>query len=326
MADEFVRANGEDPRENPISTQILMLTAEETKKVLSTRKQAHYVVNHAGKSLAAEITREKFDELTQDLLYRSENRLGRVIKQANLSWDQIGQVLAVGGSTRMPQVADMLRRVTGKEPNISLSPDEAIAQGAAIHAAVCAARPLPLPPLPKGAAIAARQPEAQAQEQLQAGVIGFFKKRVLDLLRSIRTTNVNAHSLGVIVLNHQKRKRVSVLVPHNTQLPFGVKRRFGTVRDNQTTVTVRVVEGESPEPDDCLPVGACSIYQLPPGLPKGSPVEVTFTYDNSGRLHVAAVEVTSGKWASVSIERSTGSTREAEQIMAVQRAGAARVS
>jgi len=362
IADQFIHAHGEDPRDNPKSTQALMLTAEETKKVLSSRKHATFVVNHAGKSFNGDVTREQFDDLTQDLLYRSENRCSRVIKQASLSWEQVAEVLAVGGSTRMPQVLEMLKRITGKEPNCSLSPDEAVAQGAAIHAAICATRPAPIAsarpspavvarpasapasarstqPLPEpgmapgpvakagvpvasplvqkplaGPAAPAKAggspplPSARAREsepvhETPAGVVAFFKHRVVELLRSIRTTNVNAYSLGVVVTRADSKQRVSVLIPHNTPLPFSVKRAFGTVKDNQTSVTVRVVEGESRDPMECIPVGACSIQQLPPGLKTGSPVEITFTYDNSGRLHVEAVETTSGKWASVAIER-----------------------
>jgi molecular chaperone DnaK len=331
MADQFMHAHGEDPRDNPVSAQNLMLTAEETKKVLSARKSAHFVVNHAGKTFAGDVTRQQFDELTQDLLYRSENRLSRVVKQAKLQWTEVNEVLAVGGSTRMPQVLEMLYRVTGKEPNCSLSPDEAVADGAAIHANIVATRPptaaaapvaktspaapkassaaapslpLPLPPPLSAKAVSAKTPAPAIDAA--PGVLKYFTQRVLDLLRAIHTTNVNAHSLGVVVTDKANRQRVSVLIPHNTQLPFSMKRRFGTVRDNQTTVTARVVEGESPMPDECSQVGSCSIEHLPPKLPKGSPVEVTFTYDNSGRLHVEAMEVTSGKWASVAIERRAG--------------------
>ncbi|HWE04790.1 MAG TPA: Hsp70 family protein [Tepidisphaeraceae bacterium] len=357
IADQFIHAHGEDPRDNPKSAQALMLTAEETKKILTSRKQASYVVNHAGKSFSGDITREQFDELTQDLLYRSENRCSRVIKQASLVWEQVSEILAVGGSTRMPQVLEMLKRVTGKEANCSLSPDEAVAQGAAIHAAICAtrpaaqapahptpARPAPKPlaapggggaPAPGGAVWSpSAQPShlhkpaappgtsppakasvpppppsvepartADAATETSAGVVAYFKHRVVELLRSIRTTNVNAYSLGVVVTRPDNRQRVSILIPHNTALPFSVKRAFGTVKDNQASVTVRVVEGESRDPLECIPVGACSIQHLPPGLKTGSPVEITFTYDNSGRLHVEAVETTSGKWASVAIER-----------------------
>jgi molecular chaperone DnaK len=320
MAEHFIRAHGEDPRDHPVSMQNLMLAAEETKKVLSSRKQANYLITHAGKSYTGEITRAQFEELTQDLLFRSEHRLSRIIRQAKLTWEQIDQVLAVGGSTRMPQVQEMLRRVTGKEPDCSLSPDEAVAQGAAIHAAICSTgrppAPTPVASTPKPAAV--RPPPLPSS----------FKPPVVDLLGSIHTTNVNAHTLGVVVTTHDNKLRVSHLVPHNTALPVAVKKQFGTVRDGQTSVTVRIVEGESRDPDECIAVGACTIKPLPDNLPKGSPVEVTFRYDNSGRLHVEAMEVTGGKRASVAIDRRAAggpNAQKTESEMA-QQVAKARVS
>ena len=69
---------------------------------------------------------------------------------------------------------------------------------------------------------------------------------------------------------------------------------------------MRIVEGESRQPDECIPVGSCQIKLLPDKLPKGSPIDVTFSYDNSGRLHAKAVEPSTGTWASAVIERRAG--------------------
>ncbi|HWE97137.1 MAG TPA: Hsp70 family protein [Tepidisphaeraceae bacterium] len=319
MADQFVHAHQDDPRDDPVSSQNLLLAAEETKKVLSLRKQTTFVVNHAGKTFSGEITRQQFDALTESLLYRSESRLNRVIKQAELTWDRIDDVLVVGGSTRMPQVIEMLRRVTGKEPNCTLSPDEAVAHGAAIHAAICAAgasarvagAPKPQEPGPAAASPGAQTPEEKELDLVltRPGLLASFKRGLLNLLRTIRTTNVNAYNLGVVVTTADKQQRVTILIPSNTQLPVSVKKRFGTASDNQAAVTVRIVEGESREPAECIAVGACSIEPLPRGLPRNSPVDVTFTYDNSGRLHVEAIEATYGNWASVAIKRQAGAAR-----------------
>ena len=303
MADQFLHANGEDPRDDPISRQALMMTAEETKKTLSARAQATFTVSHAGKTLRGEISREQFDQLTADLLFRTENRVGRVLKQAQLSWSQIDEVLATGGSVRMPQVVEMLQRASGKLPNLSLSPDEAVAHGAAIHAAVCA---VSKKELPKDSVADTRSEPVTDPDGESPGFLSQLKGRVLDLLRSIRTTNVNAHSLGVVARLAGDEERVSVLIPHDTQLPVSVTKRFGTVSDNQKTVTVCVVEGESPDPAECMVVGSCQIRQLTPNLPKGSPIEVTFAYDNSGRLNVKAIEVKSGNWAEATIHRRSG--------------------
>jgi molecular chaperone DnaK len=251
------------------------------------------------------VTREQFEHLTADILYRTESRLGRVLKQAKLSWEKIDQVLVVGGSTRMPQVLEMLKRVTGKDPNCSLSPDEAVAHGAAIHAAVCGLD-APTKASPDYGFGIATDGSSEPTEASVPGLLSYFKNKVVSLLLSIRTSNVNAHSLGVVVNLADRSERVSVLIPHDTQLPVSVTKRFGTNSDNQKSVTVRIIEGESSKPAECLLVGTCQIQQLPPGLPKGSPIDITFTYDNSCRLHVKARDAASGCWAAAIIQRTSG--------------------
>jgi molecular chaperone DnaK len=180
-------------------------------------------------------------------------------------------------------------------------------------------RPLPAPPpLP----LPAEQPAGADG----SGLLRLFRGRVIGLLRSMRTVNVNAHSLGVVATTQEGRQRVSVLVPQNTQLPVSVTKRFGTVSENQTAVSVKVVEGESREVDECLQVGLCRIEKLRPKLPRGSPVDVTFTYDNSGRLHVKAIEVKSGNWATVAIQRRAGITRSKAEVEAEREVARSRVS
>jgi molecular chaperone DnaK len=313
MAEQFIRMHNEDPRDDPVSLQNLMLAAEETKHILSARKHARYLVNHQGKSFTGEIAREQFEKMTEALLYRTESRLGRVIRQANLTWDKVDRVLAVGGSTRMPQVPAMLERFTGKAPDCSLSPDQAVAHGAAIHAAIGVVHdhkpPKAARTSTKDDAVALIEDSADAKVSTP-GMLSYFKGKVADLLSSIRTTNVNAHTLGVVVTLGDKSERVVALIPHDTQLPVSVTKRFGTVKVNQSSVTVRVVEGESDKPEDCLQVGTCQVRKLPPRLPKGSPIDVTFAYDNSGRLHVTAMTMASRDWASVTIQRKSGLAQE----------------
>jgi molecular chaperone DnaK len=362
LADLFVHEKGDDPRDDALSRQQLMQQAEELKKDLSRRTRVVFAINHAGKTLRGELTREQFESMTADLLFRSESRVSRVLRDAGLTWDKVDEVLAVGGSTRMPQVQAMLRRVAGKQPNVSLSPDEAVAHGAAIHAAIRVAAEPPSPPLPQtppaasaaepetGAAVAsepapvapatavAAAPVANAQavpssqapatpwEALAAAAsavnagdprspinenqrrryTGWLGSRLVQLLGSIRTSNVNAHSLGIVAEDGNGRRRATRLIPRNTPLPVTVSRCFATVTANQKRVTVQVVEGESQGVADCNPVGTCIIRKLPPGLPKGSPVEVTFSYDGSGRLHIQAVDVIHGAWAQTIIQRGGG--------------------
>ena len=339
LADLFVREHGDDPRDDPLSRQQLMSLAEEAKKDLSRRTHTPYVVNHAGKSLRGQITRAEFDQLTADLLFRSESRVSRVLRDAGLAWDAVDELLAVGGSTRMPQVQEMLQRISGKTPNTSVSPDEAVAHGAAIHAAIAVAAhggeapaaPAATPPAggegPPPAEPSAGQ-EGDALSQLAAATttiqrpaadpapaidaaeekkfLAWLGDKLVRLLRSVHTTNVNAHSLGVVAEDRAGRRFVRHLIARNSRLPAAASRCFATVTTNQRRVTVEIVEGESEAVDYCLAVGTCVITQLPAGLPRGSPIEVTFRYDRSGRLHVQAVHLASGAWAETLIQRGGG--------------------
>ena len=130
--DEF----GEDPIFDPNGKQNLLNLAEEAKRTLSHRHKTRIPVHFAGRSRTVDLTRQEFEEMTADLLYRTERRVQTVVAAAQLEWSNVDVVLAVGGSTRMPMIQEMLQRLSGRAPNLSLPPDEAVAHGAAIHAAL----------------------------------------------------------------------------------------------------------------------------------------------------------------------------------------------
>ncbi len=132
----FIRQYGADPREDPHSHQELALAVEEAKRDLSSRPGTEFAVHNGGNRLVVTVTREQFDEMTGDLLFRTESRLHTVLASAGLRRQDIAKVLLVGGSTRMPQVPNMLRRAMEQEPDDSLSADEVVAHGAAIQAAI----------------------------------------------------------------------------------------------------------------------------------------------------------------------------------------------
>ena len=377
LADMFLQEFGDDPRDDAMSRQQLEATAEEIKKDLSRRDHTMFVVNHAGKTLRGELTRAQFEEMTSDLLFRTESRLSRALRDAAITWGDVDDVLAVGGSTRMPQVQAMLSRVTGMAMDASISPDEAVAHGAAIHAAVCVANsgqapkpvdetpleelddageivpaeevfetdddasdgpasemerlaaaatakaagpsdePTPLSQLaaalrgePSGPSLgqaSARHLDTSAIDNEKRGeFLDWLGTELSSLIGSIHTTNVNAHTLGIVAETASGRPIVSPLISRNTLLPARETKCYATVVDNQDRVMVRIVEGEASSPEDCLLVGACIIQSLPPNLPKGSPIVVTFNYDADGRLHVHAVHLPSGAWAETFIRRGQG--------------------
>ena len=102
-------------------------------------------------------------------------------------------------------------------------------------------------------------------------------------------TNVNSHSLGVLGAQvGTGRKLNKVLIPKNSQLPRTATKTFKTIKANQRSVVIKVLEGESDRPEGCTQIGVCTIRDMPPSLPVGWPVQVSYTYEANGRLHVTA--------------------------------------
>jgi molecular chaperone DnaK len=245
---------GEDPRQCPETLEDMWLAAETTKKTLSERQKATLFVNHRGRRLKAEITRAEFEEATAALVLRTNTTAEIVVMQAGLTWPDIDRVLVVGGSTRMPMIVRMLEQLAGQAINHSLSADEAVAHGAALYADM----------------LMHQRGEGTGHAQFSV-------------------TNINSHSLGVVGINPATGDRLNkIIIAKNTPLPHSAAKRFRTFRPGQPNVKVTVVEGESELPDACIEVGTCVIRDLPPNLPAGWPVEVRYTYEENGRLQVAA--------------------------------------
>ncbi|MCH8045943.1 MAG: Hsp70 family protein [Planctomycetes bacterium] len=250
VAEDFIRRHSLDPREDPNAAGRLWRECEDAKRTLSARQRANIACDYKGQAARVEITREKFQEITHDLLDRTRFTVRQTLLAAGLEWDDIDRVLLVGGSTRMPMVSDMLRELSGKIADNSVAADEAVAHGAALQAGLALAR--------------------------AAGRKGRF-----------HIENVNSHSLGVVATDPQtQRKRNACVIPRNTPLPVNAKRQFKTQKQNQKTILVQIVEGESKMPDECLQIGKCVVRDLPPDLPPGTPIDVRFRYEENGRLTI----------------------------------------
>ncbi len=250
VAREFIRTCQLDPREDPNTAGRLWRECEDAKRTLSARNKVSISCDYKSQAVRVEITREKFEEITQDLLNRTQFTTKQTLQAAGLGWSNLDTVLLVGGSTRMPMVARMLRQLSGKEPDASVAVDEAVAHGAALHAAVLLAKDRGEQPL-------------------------------------VEVKNVNSHSLGVVATDSRtERKRNAILIPRNTQLPVTAKRIFRTQKTGQKSILVQIVEGESASPEDCSQIGKCVVRDLPAELPAQTPIEVLFAYQENGRLTV----------------------------------------
>jgi molecular chaperone DnaK len=250
VADQFkARHHGIDPRDHPVGVQTLVRKAEEAKRALSAREKVKIIFEHAGYEIALPLSRQNFESLTADLLDRTRFTTINLLRQACLSSKDLNRLILVGGSTRMPMVSAMLERELGIKPDRSLSVDEAVAHGAAIYAGLLLA--------------------------------------TKSISVNMRVHNVNSHSLGVLGIESATgRKRNTVLIPRNTRLPATNTRCFQTRRDDQNSVVVEVIEGGDASGNGSTPIGRCIVRNLPPGLPAGTAVEVTFSYEQNGRLKV----------------------------------------
>jgi molecular chaperone DnaK len=238
---------------------------EMAKRMLSTTPQARVFMSASGKNFQIQVTREQFESLTADLLQRTHDMMDEALEDAGVTYTGIDRVLLVGGSTRMPMVGEMVTRVTGKQPELSVNPDEAVALGAAIQADIVAA-------------------ESRGQSPgLASG-------------RPLVVRDVCSQSLGIIALEDEMGRSVernSVIIAHNSKIPHKEKRNYQTVQNNQTQLEIKVTEGDDRDVNYVTVVGK-SLLRIPP-YPAGAPIEVIMSYDIDGVIHVEVIDSTSGQ-------------------------------
>ncbi|MCA9116382.1 MAG: Hsp70 family protein [Planctomycetaceae bacterium] len=282
IAEQFKRRFNEDPRDDPESMRNFEQACEGAKRQLSKAGQTPINVYHKGKTLTVSLTRTDFERMTSDLLQRTRDTTELVLQQSGVDPSTLTDLLLVGGSTYMPVVEKMMEEICGRKPSRGVIAEEAVAKGAAIHAAILEAR--------------------------ATGGSGRMAKAVMERLRNVKTSDVNSHSLGVKVTNPEdkSRKMNHIMIPRNTAIPFTQTQRFVTTSDNQQRIHVYILEGEASDPDACTQIGDFRVVDLPPNLPKGSPVEVSYSYDANGRISATARELTSQKEAKAEIVRDSG--------------------
>ena len=273
IAADYFLEHLSDPSETAVGEQRLLRDAEDAKRSLSTRDQVQIHFEHVGNSIRMGLNRKTFEQMTSELLERTRFTTSNVVREAGLKWDDLTRILLVGGSTRMPAVAEMLESESGMQVDRSLAADEAIAHGAAIYANLLSR------PRTRGARLS---------------------------LDDVEISNVNSHNLGVLGLEKATgMPRTKVLLPRNTSLPARKGAAFTTAEDGQTSVAVNVVEGGDAGGNHSTPIGKCVIRGLPPGLPEGTQVNVVFQYGNNGRLKVCASIPSLGKAAKIDIQRDS---------------------
>lgn len=217
--------------------------------------------------LETSLTRARFNELTRDLVERTAGPVRSALNDAGLAASELGRVLLVGGSTRIPAVADMVRKLTGKEPSRSINPDECVAQGAAIQANTLS------------------QTTGSANTALKGPGTGILLLDVTPLSLAIETVG------GV----------ATRVVERNTTLPIHYAQIFSTAAPYQSNVEINVLQGERPMARDNRSIGKfrlSGIRRAPAGVPQ---IEVAFDIDANGILTVSAKDLDTGRAQSITI-------------------------
>lgn len=253
----------------------LMILAEKTKISLSDKQSAKATVNASGKSHTYEITRLQFEELTQDLMERTQLVVNQVLFDAGENWADLEGAILVGGSTRMPMVREFVEKMTGKAPMTGVHPDQAVALGAAIQAAM--------------------DVEAQA---LSSEPMMFLSGRK-------KSTDVISNSLGLITLNDDNSQyKNSIIIEKNKPIPCQETRpyqlRIRRSGDNQ--LEVYMTQGETDLPLGCAYLGRYVFTNLPNLESKYAIIDLTYSYNINGVVEVTAVERSTQQLLTLTIE------------------------
>lgn len=280
--EQFIREIPDDPRFDKETMQTLSIEVEQTKRSLSVRHKASLTLQHAGRRKTYGIDQEHFELLTHDLVERTEKITRKMLLDHGLGWAHVDAVLVTGGSSRMPMIRNMLKRISGTTQNHTLSPDQSISHGAAYYAGML----------------------TSGNEAKSGSSNAFLSPEASDRLAQMSQQSVNARALGILVRDKETGERVPhYLLPANSPLPCAFRQSFGTVAENQRRVHLHIVESGTSDDQPPVKLGACIVEDLPAGLPAATPVEVTISYDAQARVHVSAKELRSGKSAKTSIVR-----------------------
>ncbi len=314
----------DDPLEYPESLQELYGLAEEAKKALTSRETKNISFMHDMQRARVSLTRKKFDELTQHLLDTTIEKMKLAIAEAEKKGvTKFDKILMVGGSTRMPQVARRIKEEFRLETQFC-EPDEAVAKGAAVYAhhLMLGEELVKVIAQKQGVSekdVDTSKVDTDTLNDAQAEVAEMYglPSKVVATATTAKIVNVTSRSFGVIILDQSKKKVVSNLIFKNDSVPAEATRNFGTSEDNQENVLIEIVDNFSSdqiyEVEGSHKLGE-AILSIPPNLPAGSAIQITYKINEQGLLHMYAKELKEERDVQITIEIQDGiSQKELEE-------------
>ena len=258
--------------------------AEEAKKVLSASESTNimlpYLMHVKGEPVHLEmtLTRAKFNEMVRDLIDRTAIPVQNAMTDAGITGADLGRVLLVGGSTRIPAVQDKVRALTGKEPSKNINPDECVAKGAAILG-----------------------------NTLQGNAMTAAGTDKSLLLLDVTPMRLSIETVGGVATR---------LIERNSTIPTRYSKIFTTAAPYQTSVEINVLQGERPMAKDNKSIGKFKLKGIKRAMAGVPQIEVTFDIDANGIIKVSAKDLETGKSQEIVVTANDRmSDAEVEQAM-----------
>lgn len=324
LADSFQQETGtEDILDDVETLNALMLAAENAKKSLTQRPKTTVLVQHEGEKAKVELTREKLEEITAPLLERTVALTHDMLQEAEKKgYTQFDELILVGGSCKMPMIADRLQRDFSQEPKL-MDPDEAVAKGAALYGYKMAIND----------ELVRRIADQQGGTEEEVSLDTVDAQTLDDVAKEVaqdhglrlgavqqatqqKIINVTSKSFGVVAVDSgSDEEKLFNLILRNDEVPITRQQQFATYEDHQATARLRIMASEvsvqTLDPADGLEIGDATL-KIPDNMPAGHPIEVTYTISEQGTLKVTAVELKDRLSVEVTLETNSIISEEEE--------------